>query len=184
MLGGMLRKRVHLSCCLNRAQRLPFPLCRFEILRAPLVTCGARPTRCAVANISLTVSMSLGCTLPGGIRKWVRSSSLSNKSTSAMESIKPRRNQGRVLVDLDSRLSDDLDNVLDHLLRFRRHRLIPLLLPSVEFGMLFQQLLAGGGAGCLPRCAFYDPFRRFQKNGSNGDATARDHQAANLLLDA
>ena len=68
------------------------------------------PTRCAVANMFATVSMSLGCTFPAGIRMCVRSSSFSNKSTSAMESISPEETSGVFSSRVIARFPDQLDN--------------------------------------------------------------------------
>src|ERR1035437_8637116 len=50
--------------------------------------------------------------------------------------------------------------------------------------MLFQQLLARGGARRLTCSALHNPFWRLQENGSNGHAAARYYQAAYLAFDA
>jgi len=74
----------------HTGSRVPEPL--IDPMRAAYLR--GFPTRCAVANINAIVSMSLGWTLPGGIRIRVRSSNFSKRSTSAMESINPEETSG------------------------------------------------------------------------------------------
>ena len=61
---------------------VPHPTRRFLARGLGPLTCCHEPrgfpTRSAVANIFATVSMSLGCTFPAGIRRCVRSSSFTN----------------------------------------------------------------------------------------------------------
>src|SRR5271165_4610543 len=140
------------------------------------------PTRCAVANINATVFMSLGWTLPAGMRRWVMSSSLMSKSTSAIESIRP----------------DDTSGVFSSicspgfLTSFTTWSIICcasgvtrrcLLWFDRQFRVLLEQLFARGGARRFSGGALYNPLRRFQQDRPHRDSHVAHNAAADFALD-
>src|SRR4029077_16255400 len=140
------------------------------------------PTRCAVANIFATVSRFFGCTFPAGMRMWVRSSSFSSRSTSAIESIKPEETSG-VFSSIENpgfRISCMMWPIICWTSGVMRRSLLRL---SVEFGMFSQQFLASGGARRLSGGTLYDPLGRFQENRTHGHSETGDDPAAYFLFD-
>ena len=139
------------------------------------------PTRSAVASMSATVFMSLGWTLPGGIRLWVTSSSFSSRSTSAIESMSPGGHQRGIFIQLQSGLSDELRDLFEHLLRFRCHSacLMPLVTNLGCSCNNFSRVVERAG---LPAVLFTIHFGGFKKTCAHGHSHCADYSATNLAL--
>src|SRR6516225_11589010 len=125
--------------------------------------------------------MSLGWTLPAGIRMRVMSSSFSSKSTSAMESIRPDDTSG-VFSSICSPGFLTSFTTWSIIFCASGVTLRCLLLFGSQFGMFLQQLLASGGARRFSGGALHNPFRRLQQDGPHSDSHIAHHAAADFAL--
>src|SRR5664280_1972386 len=89
---------------------------------------------------------------------------------------KPRRYQGRTFVNLDSRLSNDLDDVLNHLVRLLCHRLILSYDPVLSSGCSFSNFSRVAERAAFPAVLFtihFGGFRRMVRTATPLLATTR-----------
>src|SRR5271165_1947621 len=126
--------------------------------------------------------MSLGCTLPAGIRRWVMSSSFKSRSTSAIESIRPDETSG-VFSSIwrPGFLTNFTTWSIICCASGVTRRFLPIWFDR-QFRMFCQQLLASGGARRFSGGALHDPLGRLEEDGADGHSHIGHNVATDFAL--